>query len=143
MELVTVLVFLHLAGIIIGLGAVTVIDTMGFIARKSVKWTKTTIHAHHVTKPLIWIGTVLATLAWIPLYRANPGDPVFLAKTLILPVLYVNGAFLSFYISPRLDQRAGVDETLPAALQWKITVAFLISFTGWWTFVFLTAYHLT
>ena len=43
--------FFHLAGIIIGLGAVTVIDTMGFISRKSKEWTQVTVKAHHVTKP--------------------------------------------------------------------------------------------
>ena len=59
------ILLIHFIGIIIGLGAVTVIDTMGFVSRKNKKWTQTTIEAHHVTKPLIWIGTILVTISWI------------------------------------------------------------------------------
>jgi len=52
--------FLFIAGFIIGLGAVTVIDLHGFLGRKSSYWTEATIRTHKVTKPLIWIGILLA-----------------------------------------------------------------------------------
>ncbi len=51
--------FLVISGYIIGLGAVTVIDTLGFLGRKSSYWTETTIRTHKVTKPLIWLGIFL------------------------------------------------------------------------------------
>lgn len=53
------LLFFHFVGIIIALGAVTVIDTMGFFSRHNKKKTQDTIFAHHTTKPLIWLGTVI------------------------------------------------------------------------------------
>ncbi len=52
--------FLHLAGFVIGLGAVTVIDLHGFLGRRSAYWTEATTRTHKVTKPLIWAGLILA-----------------------------------------------------------------------------------
>ena len=43
--------FIFIAGFIIGLGAVTVIDIHGFLGRKSAYWTEATIRTHKVTKP--------------------------------------------------------------------------------------------
>ena len=54
--------YLHLAGFIIGLGAVTVIDLHGFLGRKSPYWTEATTRTHKVTKPLIWLGMTLAIM---------------------------------------------------------------------------------
>ena len=127
--------FFHLAGLIIGLGAVTVIDALGFTARKSVEKTQVTIAAHHITKPLIWIGTTLLTLSWIVLY-----DGSFYArvKTLLLAILVLNGLFLSLYVSPRLDQHIGKKKVLPATLQQKIIVSAVVSFIAWWSFVIFT-----
>lgn len=129
------LLFFHLAGIIIGLGAVTVIDTLGFVSRKSKKWTQTTIEAHHVTKPLIWLGTIIVLATWIFMFENNS---VSIAKTIILSILILNGIFLSSYISPRLDKLSGKNKLLPSHIQAKITGSFIISFTGWWLFVLLT-----
>ena len=40
--------FIHLAGFVIGLGAVTVIDLHGFLGRKSPYWTEATTRTHKV-----------------------------------------------------------------------------------------------
>ncbi|MFH1325583.1 MAG: hypothetical protein ABIH49_02325 [archaeon] len=127
--------FFHIAGMIIGLGAVTVIDTLGFISRKSKYNTETTIRAHHVTKPLIWIGTIIALISWIFLFDFSS---IAYWKSFILLALILNGGFLSFYISPRLDKLLGKNKLLPKELQNKIMLSFIVSFTGWWSFVFLT-----
>ena len=64
--------YLHLAGFIIGLGAVTVIDLHGFLGRKSPYWTEATTRTHKVTKPLIWLGMTLAIMgAWIFHYQTR------------------------------------------------------------------------
>lgn len=106
----TILNFFHLAGIIIALGSITVIDTLGFLARKSKEWTKTTIQAHYVTKPLIWIGTTLVFLTLIIKYILNPNEPFLLTKLILIIILILNGTFLSFYVSPRLTK---IDKILP------------------------------
>lgn len=129
------ILFFHIAGIIIALGAVTVIDTLGFFSRKNKRQTQTTIQAHHTTKPLIWIGTTLVLISWFLLYTS---DLISNIKSILLIVLIINGSFLSFHISPRLDKLAGKNILLPKELQTKIAISMIISFISWWAFVFLT-----
>ena len=133
-------IFLMMAGFIIGLGAVTVIDLHGFLGRKSRYWTEATTGTHKVTKPMIWAGTVLAILGGVIRFSDQPlaGEPLWLSC--IAVALVLNGCFLSFSVSPYLlaRERAGKSaDLLPAAWQRKITVSFLISVFGWWGAVLL------
>ena len=57
-------IFIVIAGYIVGLGAVTVIDILGFLGRKSSYWTEATIRAHKVTKPLIVLSFIVSDLGW-------------------------------------------------------------------------------
>ena len=60
--------FLFLAGFVIGLGAVTVIDLHGFLGGKSAYWTEATTRTHKVANPDLawnipcncWWGVVLS-----------------------------------------------------------------------------------
>ncbi|MEX0920579.1 MAG: hypothetical protein WDZ69_03295 [Candidatus Pacearchaeota archaeon] len=132
------LLFFHFAGIIIGLGAVTVIDLMGFISRKDKKWTRTTIQAHHVTKPLIWIGSLLLIATFVFIFPREGITTLNLAKSGLLVIMALNGSFLSFYVSPRLDKLAGKNVLLHSSLQNKIATSMIISFLSWWIFVLLS-----
>lgn len=135
--------FFIFAGIIIGLGAVTVIDILGFLGKKSSYWTVATTRAHKVTKPLIWIGILLFSLGALVLYRGSYSNPVAQIQAVIVLVLILNGLFLTFKVSPFLIQREkdGKDgELLPKSWQTKITFSFLISFTGWWSLVALLVF---
>jgi len=121
-------IFLIISGYIIGLGAVTVIDILGFLGRKSSYWTEATIRAHKVTKPLIWIGIILllfgGTLIQLPQYFF-----------LIYFILILNGLFLSFYVSPillNLERKGTSKVLLPDSLQRKVFLSFTISDLGWW-----------
>lgn len=139
-------IFIVFAGFIIGLGAVTVIDTLGFLGRKSSYWTETTIRAHKVTKPLIWIGMFVVLLGYALLLAdqfITKGQ--FTTSLLIIVVMILNGAYLSFYISPKLIERetAGkINEILPSELQKKIMLSFFISFLSWWGLLLLTIYRI-
>ena len=127
--------FIMIAGFVIGLGAVTVIDIHGFLGRKSSYWTNATIRTHKVTKPMIWAGTILAIIGGFILYRNVPFAGVPMYHAIIAIVLILNGIFLSFYVSPFLLKREseGKDkELLPQALQNKIMVSLIISDIGWW-----------
>ena len=136
------LLFFHLAGIIIGLGAVTVIDTMGFFSRKDKKKTQDTIAAHHTTKPLIWLGTIIVLITWIFMLKGNSFSGIYLWKSILLIVMLLNGSFLSFVISPALNKLIGKKVLLPNSLQVKIAISLIISFVSWWSFVALTVYGL-
>ncbi len=137
--------FIFLAGFVIGLGAVTVVDIHGFLGRKSRYWTEATTRTHKVTKPMIWAGIFLAILGGSILYRHEglygiPGIHALLAVMLIL-----NGCFLSFSVSPFLlarEKNGRADELLPAGWQKKIIVSLIISDLGWWSGLFLLTVYL-
>ncbi len=138
--------FLFIAGFIVGLGAVTVIDFIGFLGRKSSYWTEVAIKAHHVTKPLIWLGILLLVVGAGITYRDSWLSEVALFQSILILILIINGLFLSFYISPRLnklEKDGEADKLLPKNMQLKIFISFIISFLGWWlNLVFLVWYIL-
>lgn len=140
----TISFFILIAGFIIGLGAVTVIDLHGFLGRKSWYWTEATIRTHKITKPLIWIGTALCVIGGYFFYK----DAVFTGWLMFhlysLPVMILNGIFLSFVVSPFLLDRESQGqsrELLPKSLQTKITISFILSFLSWWGNVFILAWY--
>lgn len=137
--------FIFIAGFIIGLGAVTVIDIHGFLGRKSNYWTEATTRTHKVTKPMIWAGIMFAIIGGGIFFRNEPftGVPMYLA--VIAGVLILNGLFLSFSVSPYLLQkekggRSG--ELLPQSWQNKIMVSLIFSDLGWWGGLFLLVMYL-
>lgn len=137
--------FLLLAGFVIGLGAVTVIDIHGFLGRTSSYWTEATTRTHKVTKPMIWAGIILACIGGLIFYRTQSFSGIPLFHALIALALTINGYFLSFKVSPFLlkretEGRSG--ELLPASWQKKIMVSLIVSDLGWWGGLFLLAIYL-
>jgi len=137
--------FLLLAGFVIGLGAVTVIDIHGFLGRKSSYWTEATTRTHKVTKPLIWAGMMIAIIGGAIFFRneAFTGIPMYLA--FIAVVLILNGLFLSFSVSPYLLQKekeGKPGELLPKSWQNKIMISLIFSDIGWWGAIMLVSYFI-
>lgn len=133
-----------MAGFVVGLGAVTVIDIHGFLGRKSSYWTEATIRTHKVTKPLIWTGIILATIGGFIFYRNEVlvGAPLW--HLMLAGFLVLNGLFLSFVVSPFLlkqEKEGRSTELLPAHLQRKIIFSFIISFVGWWSALLILAWY--
>jgi hypothetical protein len=137
--------FLHLAGFVVGLGAVSVIDLHGFLGRKSSYWTEATTRTHKVTKPLIWLGLALAIIGAVIFHRGDGWTTIVQVQAVIAIILIINGFFLSFWVSPFMLEREKEGksaEILPMSWQQKITVAFIISFIGWWGCLLLTVFDL-
>jgi len=137
--------FLLIAGFVIGLGAVTVIDIHGFLGKKSSYWTEATTRTHKVTKPLIWVGIFFAILGGILYFKNEPfsGLPMYLS--LIAIVLVLNGLFLSFSVSPYLlkkEKEGRASEILPESWQKKIIVSLIFSDLGWWGSLALVVWYL-
>ncbi len=145
MLLNTISLFIFIAGFVIGLGAVTVIDLHGFLGRKSSYWTEATTRTHKVTKPLIWIGIILVLVGGFLFYRTEGFTTIPLVQLILAIVLILNGVFLSFRVSPFMLQRekeGKAGELLPMSWQRKITVSFIVSFIGWWGMLALLAFYL-
>jgi len=137
--------FILIAGFIIGLGAVTVIDLHGFLGRKSSYWTEATTRTHKVTKPLIWIGLLLVIIGACITYRVSGFSGVAVFQLLLVIMLILNGLFLSFRVSPfllRREKEGRAAELLPQKWQRKIVVSFCISFIAWWGLLFLVVWSL-
>lgn len=137
--------FVALAGYVVGLGAVTVIDLHGFLGRRSSYWTEATTRTHRVTKPLIWVGTALAAVGWFGLLYGQPFVGLPLAVAIVGASLVLNGFFLTFGVSPFLlerERRGRAAELLPARWQRWITASFVVSAVGWWGSLALLAWLL-
>ncbi len=137
--------FIFIAGFIIGLGAVTVIDIHGFLGRKSNYWTEATTRTHKVTKPMIWAGIGLTVIGGIIFFRNTPfaGVPIYLSAIAI--VLILNGLFLSFRVSPyllRQEKEGRASELLPKSWQRKILISLIFSDLGWWSALALVVWYL-
>jgi hypothetical protein len=139
--------FLFIAGFVIGLGAVTVIDIHGFLGRKSSYWTIATTRTHKVTKPMIWTGIILAIIGGAFFYRNTPFSGIPLIHAVLASVLILNGFFLSFKVSPYMLEREknGHDgDLLPSSWQNKIMISLIFSDIGWWgSLVLLVIYILS
>lgn len=138
--------FLFLAGFVVGLGAVTVIDIHGFLGRKSSYWTEATTRTHKVTKPMIWIGIALAIIGGFMFYRAEGLAGIPLIHAIIAAALILNGVFLSFSVSPfllRREQEGRAGEILPSSWQKKIMASLIVSDIGWWGGLALLAAYLS
>ena len=127
--------FVLLAGFVVGLGAVTVIDIHGWLGRTRGYWSEATTRTHKVTKPLIWLGLSLALVGGTVFYWGQPltGTPLYLLG--LATALVLNGCWLTFRVSPYLlkrEREGRQAELLPASWQRAITVSFVISFVGWW-----------
>lgn len=141
----TIGLFLLLAGFVIGLGAVTVIDIHGFLGRKSSYWTEATTRTHKVTEPMIWLGIMLAIIGGLIFYREQSFSSIPFIHAIISLALIINGYFLSFKVSPFLLKREkeGLSgELLPASWQNKIMTSLIVSDIGWWSGLLLLVIYL-
>lgn len=127
--------FIFISGFIIALGAVTVIDIHGFLGRNSNYWTLATTRTHKVTKPLIWLGLCLCMIGGFLFYSNYNFEKILYFHIISIPLMIINGLFLSFVVSPFLlkqEKEGAGDKILPKELQNKIIVSFIFSFITWW-----------
>jgi hypothetical protein len=137
--------FLLIAGFIIGLGAVTVIDIHGFLGRKSSYWTEATTRTHKVTKPMIWVGIFLAMIGGFIFYRNEHTSMIPVIQFVMAVVLIINGYFLSFKVSPYMlarEKEGKSGELLPQSWQNKIMISLVFSDIGWWGGLALLALYI-
>ena len=128
-------IFITMAGFIIGLGAVVVIDIHGFLGRTSSYWTEATTRTHKITKPLIWVGIALVIIGMTLTYKGWIFTGIPLIHFFAIIIMILNGLFLSFSVSPYLLQRekdGRSSEILPASWQRKIAAGLVLSDICWW-----------
>ncbi|KND49121.1 MAG: hypothetical protein AB198_02525, partial [Parcubacteria bacterium C7867-003] len=135
-ELNHIILFIHLISLVVGFGAVIVIDTFGFLwLLKKVKLSFVNQVAN-ITQPLIWIGWTGLVLTGTPLILMK-GEVSGLSTLKIFAVLMVglNGLFLHFI----KKSMSGVNDesVMPNIVKFRITLATFISQAGWWTAIII------
>lgn len=133
--------FAMLAGLILGLGSVSVIDLLGLRGVRSAYWTETAIRASKATTPLTWAGVGVFLAGSLVLYRETGFSGVATFQELLLLIIIVNGLWLTFRISPKVAAFEGTGKTLPAKLQRRVIGHFGVSFVAWWGIAGLTAWY--
>lgn len=136
MSLLELAALIWITGFVIGLGAVTVIESLGFLGQRSGYWTEATIRTHKVTKPLIWLGLTIATIGGVFYYSIIGVSSVTIVHVVLLTMAIVNGSWLTFWVSPRLlerERQGKSKEILPKTWKTVITLSFLVSMVTWWS----------
>lgn len=124
--------FIHITSVIIGFGAVIVIDSFGLAWLFKKATIKLLVSVAAVTQRLIWLGWFGAVLSGsFMIYKMGGlsaiGDLTAL-KIFLVALLGLNGVNLHF-IKKKLGQ---FGENIPKSLMLRVGIASFISQVGWW-----------
>ena len=126
-----VLAFIHLISMIIGFGAVVVVDTFGLLwVLKKIKL-ETVNQTANITQKLIWLGWLgLVISGTILVVRRGSVSNITWIKIFFVAMLGVNGIFLHL-IKKNFDKLKNM-EHIPAIYKFRIALTSVISQVGWW-----------
>jgi uncharacterized membrane protein len=101
-----VIAAIHVLGVVIGLGGASIADFFFFKFLKDLRISPQESETLKTLSQVIWIGFAILLITGIGLVLANPDrllhSDKFLVKVVILTVILINGAFLNFYVTPKL-----------------------------------------
>lgn len=101
------IVFFHIIGTIIGFGGAIVSDFMFFKFLKDFKISQFGSEVLDSMHEIIWFGVGIIVLSGIGLYLPDAenllASPIFKMKMLVVGIIILNGALLTFVISPKLS----------------------------------------
>ena len=126
------LLFLHIVFLILGFGAVLVIDTFGFLWLIKKVALPLVIEFARRAQALVWIGwTGLVATGILLIAIGNlPLTALTEIKIFLVLMVGVNGIFLHF-IKNSYEKLIDL-ENIPPIYKFRIGLATLISQTGWW-----------
>jgi hypothetical protein len=125
--------FIHLVSLIVGFGAVIVIDFAGFLWLLKKRRLDFIVRVARVTQPLIWAGWCGLVASGIVLITLKGYvDGLTILKLFFVAMLGLNGIFLHI-IKQALERRAAHGENnLPFIWQYRVGLSSFISQLGWW-----------
>lgn len=136
---------MHIVGVVIAVGAVTVTDGFLMLFKLRPAFGKIVVRTAPVLSLIVWAGFVLvgvSGLVFVLQGRPDYGDPYFRFKMAVTGLIFLNGLVLNEYITPRFAELSE-DEVydFPKRFERIAALAAAISVLGWWTALF-TAYFL-
>lgn len=141
-----ILVVLHIVGTALGVGAVTVGDTLFFRALKNKRIDGSMVETWKTVSQIVWVGLSLLFFSGVLFFVAyRLGTPArldlaftskFWIKMIIVGVLSANGLFMHFKTIPTLERLAREGGKLSSPLFQQSAARFFasgaISFTSWY-----------
>ena len=126
-----VLAFIHLISLVVGFGAVIVVDTFGLLWVLKKVSLQTVNQTANITQRLIWLGWLGLVISGTTLVvmRGSVSN-ITMVKIFFVAMLGVNGILLHL-IKKNFDKLVDM-EHIPAIYKFRITLASTISQLGWW-----------
>ncbi len=135
-----VALFIHLISLIIGFGAVIVIDTFGFLLLINKQPLSMPKKVANITQVLIWVGWLGLVISGINLIVLKGHlDNLTIIKLFFVVLLGLNGIFL--HVIKKVLDKFKTFKDVPAIWRFRIGLASLISQTGWWAAIFIGFVH--
>ena len=131
-------VLLHLISVIIGFGAVIVIDTYGLLWLLKRKTLSEVLSVAHITQKLIWLGWFGAVISgfWIINWHW-PRSEVLQTKVYLVILLGLNGVWLHI-LKHHLDQLSKKTKlVIPPGIKLLMATTTVISQVGWWSIILI------
>jgi len=125
--------FIHLISVIVGFGAVIVIDVHGLLWILKKRTLKQVVIVAQVTQVLIWIGWLGALVSGFGLINWHwPSNPLLQIKLGLVLMLGLNGVFLDIIKRQFTIIIDNEKVPVPFNIQAQMGIASLISQVGWW-----------
>lgn len=127
-----IFLFIHLVSLVVGFGAVIVIDSFGLVwlLFKSVDL-KFLVKVANITQRLIWLGWCGLVFSGIFLITMKGYiDNLTQIKLFLVAMVGLNGVFL--HVIKKSMEKYMNSKNLPAKLQFRIGLSSFISQLGWW-----------
>ncbi|MEM3364333.1 MAG: hypothetical protein QXS93_02365 [Candidatus Micrarchaeia archaeon] len=127
-----VMVFLHIAGIVLALGAVSVTFLSGAVLSRPGKTSPKAVSIYYATRPVLIAGVIITVATWLLIYSQNPASIMGTMKSVLLGVLVVLALGLVLLVNPKPDEKT---ERSKVKMHGPLI---LLSFIGWWLLLLIT-----
>ncbi len=135
--------FVHLISLVIGFGAVMVIDAFGalWLFRKMNVELPLVRRVAHITQIMIWIGFSGLVASGIPMILMKGHvDNLTAIKLFLVALVGLNGVALHF-IKKSMDKLGQNAQSVPPNIFLRIGLATTVSQLGWWGATLIGFYH--
>ena len=132
--------FFHIVSLVVGFGAVIVIDAVGLLWVRGRVPARRLLNVAEITQKIIWIGwSGLIISGFVMLYLKGFVDALTTIKIFLVAMIGINGLALHF-IKKALHGIARY-ESVPPALKYHVVLFSIVSQLGWWGAIVIGFMH--
>ena len=135
-----ILLFIHLSGLILGLGSVLVTDLYGLLWLRDRARFPEVVHVSGGTEKFIWAGWGLMVVAGIPLLVLKGEiDNLMFVKLFFVALIGLNGIALHALHKRVRGYEEGSD--VPALVLFRLALSLFVSQLAWWSAMLIGFLH--